>query len=50
MAGSPPAAGPSTKEFIRILRAQFQPLRDRALSSDPTASRRYGVLPDRLWK
>ena len=47
MAGNPPPAAPSTQEFIRILRAQFQPLRDRARSSDPTTSRRYGVLPDR---
>jgi S-formylglutathione hydrolase len=47
MAGNPPAAAPSSSEFLRILRAQFQPLRDRASVSDPTTSRRYGVLPER---
>jgi S-formylglutathione hydrolase len=46
MASTPPAAAPSSKEFLRILRAQFQPLRDRAAASDPTTRRRYGVLPE----
>jgi S-formylglutathione hydrolase len=46
LAGSPPAVAPSSKEFLRILRAQLQPLRDQAASSDPTTNRRYGVLPD----
>jgi S-formylglutathione hydrolase len=47
MADNPPAAAPSSSEFLRILRAQFQPLRDSAAGSDPTANRRYGVLRDR---
>jgi S-formylglutathione hydrolase len=44
-AGNPPAAAPSSAAFIRILRAQFLPLRERAAVSDPSTSRRYGVLP-----
>ena len=47
MAGKPPAAAPSTQEFIRILRAQFQSTRDRAAETDPTTRRRYAVLPFR---
>jgi S-formylglutathione hydrolase len=43
--GTPPTAAPTSKEFLRMLRAQFQPLRDRAMKSDSTARRRYGVLP-----
>jgi len=50
MAGAPPAAAPTSKEFLRILRAQLQPLRDRAASADPTTNRRYGVLPKTEWK
>ena len=45
MAGKPPAAASSSNEFVRILRAQLQPLRDQAASSDATTNRRYGVLP-----
>jgi S-formylglutathione hydrolase len=45
MSGKPPAAAPTSQEFLRILRAQFQPLRDGAAAADPTGSRRYGVLP-----
>jgi S-formylglutathione hydrolase len=45
MAGSPPAAAPTSPEFLRILRAQFKQLRDRAAASDATTNRRYGVLP-----
>lgn len=45
MAGHPPAAAPSSDEFLRILRAQFQPLRDQAARSDGTTNRRYGVMP-----
>ena len=48
MIGKPPAAPPTSKEFLRILRAQFQPLRDRAADSDATVKRRYGVLAVRL--
>jgi S-formylglutathione hydrolase len=48
LAGSPPAAAPTSQEFIRILRAQFRPLRDQAAKSDPSTNRRYGVLPDRF--
>jgi len=46
MAGNPPAAAPTSREFLRILRAQLQPIRDRAVASDPTTDRRFGVLPD----
>ena len=45
MAGNPPAAAPTSKEFLRILRAQFKPLRDRAANADTTTNRRYAVLP-----
>jgi S-formylglutathione hydrolase len=45
MVGIPPAAAPSSDEFLRILRAQLQPLRDQAASSDSTTNRRYGVMP-----
>ena len=45
MTGNPPAAAPTSKEFLRILRAQFRPLRDRAAISDPTTNKRYGALP-----
>ena len=47
MTGSPPAAPPSSPEFLRILRAQFEPLRRQAAASDPSVRRRYGILPDR---
>jgi len=40
MVGNPPPVAPSSTEFLRILRAQLQPLRDRI------TARRYGVLPD----
>lgn len=46
LAGNPPVVSPSSKEFLRILRAQLQPLRDQAAKSDSTVNRRYGVLPD----
>ncbi|HXA68257.1 MAG TPA: alpha/beta hydrolase-fold protein [Bryobacteraceae bacterium] len=45
MVGNPPAAAPSSQEFLSIVRAQLQPIRDRAMESDPTTNRRYGVLP-----
>jgi S-formylglutathione hydrolase len=48
MAGKPPAVPPTSQEFLRILRAQFQTLRARATSSDPTTNRRFGILPDRF--
>jgi S-formylglutathione hydrolase len=43
--GNPPPAQPSSKEFIRIVRAQIEPIREQAARSDPSTSRRYGVLP-----
>jgi S-formylglutathione hydrolase len=46
MAGNPPVAAPTSKEFIRILRAQFRALRAQAAISDATTNRRYGVLPN----
>jgi S-formylglutathione hydrolase len=45
VASNPPA--PTSEEFLRMLRAQLQPLRDRAAASDPATNRRFGVLPDR---
>lgn len=45
MQGAPPSASPSSKEFLRIVRAQLHPLRERAAASDPSTNRRYGVLP-----
>jgi S-formylglutathione hydrolase len=44
-AGNPPPAPSSSKEFIRILRAQLEPIREQAARSDPSTIRRYGVLP-----
>lgn len=45
MKGKPPVVSPSSYAFLRMVRAQIQPLRERATASDPTTSRRYGVLP-----
>ena len=45
LAGAPPPVRPGSREFIRILRAQLQPVRDRAAASDPNTHRGYGVLP-----
>ena len=36
---------PSSRECIRMLRAQIEPVRKLAAASDATTSRRYGVLP-----
>jgi S-formylglutathione hydrolase len=44
-AGNPPPVPPSSREFIRILRAQLEPIREQAATSDPSTSRRYGLLP-----
>jgi S-formylglutathione hydrolase len=44
-AGNPPPVPPSSKEFIRIVRAQIEPIREQATKSDPSTGRRYGVLP-----
>jgi S-formylglutathione hydrolase len=46
-AGNPPPAPPSSKEFVRIVRAQIEPIRQQATTSDPSTSRRYGILPVR---
>jgi S-formylglutathione hydrolase len=46
MEGSPPAVLPSSKEFLRVIRAQLAPSRHRAVKSDPTTTRRFGILPD----
>ena len=45
MPGNPPAVAPSSQAFLRLIRAQLEPLRNRAADSDPTTNRRYGVLP-----
>lgn len=46
MAGSPPPVAPTSKEFLRMLRAQMKPVRDRAASLDSTTNRRYGAFAD----
>jgi S-formylglutathione hydrolase len=39
-------AEPTAEELaLKAIRAQIEPLRDRAAASDPTARRRFGVLP-----
>ena len=45
MAGDPPAAAPSSREFVRIVRARLQAVRAQAAAADPHTNRRYGVLP-----
>jgi S-formylglutathione hydrolase len=45
MRGVPPQVSPSSKEFLRIVRAQLRPLLERAAGQDPTTNRRYGILP-----
>jgi S-formylglutathione hydrolase len=44
MEGAPPPAAPSSKEFVRILRARMRGVRERAAESDRTVGRRFGVL------
>jgi S-formylglutathione hydrolase len=46
-AGNPPPVQPSSKEFIRVVRAQLEPIREQAVTADPSTSRRYGVLASR---
>jgi S-formylglutathione hydrolase len=44
--GARTPAEPSAEELaLRAIRAQIEPLRARAAESDPTARRRFGVLP-----
>ena len=45
MIGAPPPVAPGSKEFLRVMRAQLQPLRERAVEMDANTKRRYGVLP-----
>jgi S-formylglutathione hydrolase len=45
MKGNPPPVDSSSKAFIRVLRAQLKPARDRAAATDPTTARRYDILP-----
>jgi S-formylglutathione hydrolase len=40
------ATAPTSKEFLRVLRAQLQPTRDKAAESDPATRRRFGLLPN----
>jgi S-formylglutathione hydrolase len=42
---APPPVDSRSAAFARILRAQLRPVRERAADADPTALRRYGVLP-----
>jgi len=37
-------ASPTSNEFLRMVRAQLQPLRDQAAATDPATHRRYGVI------
>ena len=45
LTGDPPPVASSSKAFITMLRAQLRPVREQAARTDPTALRRYGVLP-----
>ena len=40
------AGPPARDEFLRTIRAQLAPIREQAAATDPTTSRRYGVLPN----
>jgi S-formylglutathione hydrolase len=42
--GNPPPTPTSSREFIRILRAQLEPIREQAAISDPSTRRRYGIV------
>ena len=42
MQGKPPAGATTTNEFIRFLRARFEPLRAQAAQSDPATDRCFG--------
>jgi S-formylglutathione hydrolase len=44
MQGKPPSGATTTHAFIRFLRGRFEPIRARALETDPTTTRRFGVL------
>jgi S-formylglutathione hydrolase len=44
-ADSESQTGPTSREFLRTLRDQLQPLRDQAAAADPTTLRRFGILP-----
>jgi S-formylglutathione hydrolase len=37
-------AFPTSNEFLRMIRARLQPLRDQAAAADPATHRRYGVI------
>jgi S-formylglutathione hydrolase len=46
---SAPPAEPSTEQLaLDAIRAQLAPLRDQAAATDPTARRRFGVLPGQV--
>ena len=38
------STGPTSREFLRAIRAQLKPLRDKATELDGTTSRRFGVF------
>ena len=44
MTGAPPAVAPGSKEFLRVMRAQLQPLRKQAEATDVNTKRRYGLF------
>jgi S-formylglutathione hydrolase len=44
MQGSAPQVAPSSTQFLRIVREQLRPVRERAAAADPTTNRRYGAL------
>jgi S-formylglutathione hydrolase len=43
--GEPPPMDATSKLMIPVLRAQFEPARQRAAKVDPNMRRRYGILP-----
>ncbi len=45
LAGDPPPVDPSSKAFLKMVRAQLKPARDQAAKTDSTTLRHYGVLP-----
>ena len=45
LAGDPPPVDPSSKAFLKLIRAQLKPVREQAAKIDPSTLKRYGVLP-----
>jgi S-formylglutathione hydrolase len=45
LAGPPPPVPPSSREFLRMVRAHLASARAQAAATDPSTNRRFGVLP-----